>query len=333
MPFRRGFTLVELLVVVAIVGVLVSLLLPALQSSREAARQAQCKSNMRQIGIALLTYEESQKFLPSGAESKKNPTAPTTPYNFYRWSALAQITPYMENKAAQSALVMTLPLYGSDLAVTPENKAGSKLMIPEFLCPSDLGERVNPDFGPTNYAVCSGTGIDGGSPFNTDGTFFINSKMRLSRVTDGTSHTIAASESILGVNPPAGALRNSVNPRYVYGFAKGAPLTKAFCDSTAKWNYTDPRGFAWVSGEYRCGLFNTHDTPNSSEIDCMASVVAGPLTTIYSAYGWRAARSMHAQGVNVLFLDGSVQVITNSIELDLWQSLSTRAGRESLVLD
>jgi prepilin-type processing-associated H-X9-DG protein len=86
------------------------------------------------------------------------------------------------------------------------------------------------------------------------------------------------------------------------------------------------------NGEYRCGLFNTYDTPNSSEIDCMASVAAGPLTTIYSAYGWRAARSMHAQGVNVMYMDGSVHVITNSVVLGLWRALSTRAGRENLAI-
>jgi hypothetical protein len=307
----------------------VLLLLPAVQASREAARLAHCKSNMRQIGIALQSFEGAHKMLPSGAESKPYPASPFTPHNFYRWSALARITPYLENEAAQAALVLSVPLYGANLAVTPENREGVKLVLPEFLCPSDQGVPVNPQFGPTNYAVCAGSGIDGGSPFDTDGLFYVNSKTRMSAVADGASKTIAASESILGVNPPPMTPRTGADPRYVYGFARLAPLTKDFCDQTALWNFTDPRGFAWVSGEYRCGLFNHHDTPNSREFDCMASVVAGPIDQLYAAYGWRAARSMHIGGVNAMYLDGSIQFTSDTIDLIVWQAMSTRAGSET----
>ena len=244
MQFRNGFTLVELLIVIGIVGLLVLLLLPAVQASREAARGAHCKSNLRQVGLAVLNFESHRKVLPSGAESKAYPVAPATPHNFYRWSALAQIAPYIENEAAQKALVLSVPLYGSNLLVTPQNTAGVKLMLEEFLCPSDMGNPVSTVFAPTNYAMCAGTGIGGGTPFDTNGLFYVNSKTRVGGVTDGLSRTIAASESVLGVAPPSMTPRSGINPQFVYGYAPVVPLTTASCNSTVLWNFTDPRGFA-----------------------------------------------------------------------------------------
>ncbi|HEY2882654.1 MAG TPA: DUF1559 domain-containing protein [Pirellulales bacterium] len=328
---HRGFTLIELLVVVAIIGVLMALVLPAVQSAREASRRTQCANNLKQMGLALLNFESARKRFPSGEESKEFEAQPFTPYNFYRWSTLAQLTQYMENSQAFKSLDMTVPLYAADFSVFPQNKDGVALMIPEFLCPSDRVERVRADFGPTNYAVCSGSGIGGGTPFDTDGVFYANSRVRIADITDGTSKTAAISESVLGEpgNPPPGTPKANADPRMAYLFAGAVPLTEASCQASLSWNYQDPRGFAWVSGEYRCGSYNHYWGPNAADFDCVSAKIFGALTDVYAAYGWRAARSFHRGGVNLLVADGSVHFVPDGVNSVIWHDISTRSGGET----
>ncbi len=93
---RRGFTLVELLVVIAIIGVLVAILLPAIQSARESARRTACTNNLRQLGVAAQNFYASMNAFPVGSESKAYPEQPANQWTFYRWSALAHLTPFLE---------------------------------------------------------------------------------------------------------------------------------------------------------------------------------------------------------------------------------------------
>ena len=125
-----GFTLVELLIVIAIIGVLVSLLLPAVQAAREVARSMTCANNLRQIAIASHHFHDAQGRFPPGAVAKEYLAAPSTPWTFYRWSALAMLSPHIENSAASDALELSVPLYNSALAVTPENREGVKIQVP-----------------------------------------------------------------------------------------------------------------------------------------------------------------------------------------------------------
>src|SRR4051812_45341896 len=151
----RGFTMIEVLVVIAIIGVLVALLLPAVQMAREAARRSQCLNNLRQLGLAIHNFEAANKRLPVGSESKAYAAAPTFPYNFYRWSALAYLTPYLEQSNVYNGLDLTVPLYAPpSFAIATQNQAAVKTVVPLFLCPSDLKKAVADGFGPTNYAAC-----------------------------------------------------------------------------------------------------------------------------------------------------------------------------------
>src|SRR3954465_5866265 len=101
---KGGFTLVELLVVIAIIGVLVALLLPAVQAAREAARRMQCSNNLKQLGIALHNYHSSQNGFPVGFLYPSNTTGLPVPALHYRWSVLAQMTPYLEQTSVYNAL-------------------------------------------------------------------------------------------------------------------------------------------------------------------------------------------------------------------------------------
>jgi prepilin-type N-terminal cleavage/methylation domain-containing protein/prepilin-type processing-associated H-X9-DG protein len=331
---RNGFTLIELLVVIAIVGVLVALLLPAIQSVRESARRTSCSNNLKQLGLALAHYESARKSFPTGADSKIWEDGPTLPQTFYRWSTFAHLTPYLEEKAARNALDFSVPLFTNVAAVVAaQNRAGVALVIPSFLCPADIGTAVDTGFGPLNYAACTGDGTDGGSPFQTNGIFYINSKTRLRDITDGLSKTVALAESTLGSGAESfSGTVNKIDPQAAYAYVFGTPLTDSNCNSAVNFNWTNRRGYAWVNGEYRCGLFNNYLEPNAQRIDCMASVLnTSDPTQLYAAYGWRAARSRHAGGVNVSLADGSVHFIPDGVNQRIWQAISTRAGGEAVV--
>lgn len=318
-----GFTLVELLVVIAIIGVLMGLLLPAVQMAREASRRASCGNNMRQVGLAMLNYQSARGYFPPGSVAKRYEGSPNTPWTFYRWSALAMLTPFLEQSAAYNLLDLQKPLYSITYSVTPENVAGVRTMVPLFLCPSDQQRRLHPGFGPTNYAFATGNGAGGGTPLDTNGPFFVNSRMRPAEFRDGMTNTIAMSESLLGVSGD-----QNQHPDVSYRFTFAAPLNATVCAVTSMWNIQDPRGFSWANGEYRTTFYNHRSTPNSTEHDCISSMLSGNVDRRFTPFGWRAARSQHPGGVNVMRMDGSIDFINNDIDLAVWRALSTRAGGE-----
>ena len=135
--------------VIAIIGVLVALLLPAIQSAREAARRTQCLNNLKQLGVALHNYVSAEKHFPPGSVAKTYAGEPNHPQTFYRWSSLAHLLPYMENQSVRDLLDLSLPLYmpGAGYPIADRNKAGVAQVLPEFLCPSDLGQPVKTRVG------------------------------------------------------------------------------------------------------------------------------------------------------------------------------------------
>ena len=329
-PVRRsGVTLVELLVVVAILGVLVGLLLPAVQTARAAARRSSCANNLRQIGIALSNHESAERAYPVGSESRAFAAYPRVTAQHCRWSVLAHLAPYYESQELLDGLDRSVPLY-IDLrpdAIAAQNKPIVKIVVPLFLCADDRGSAVSPIFGPTNYAGCAGAGGGDGTPYDTDGLFFINSRTRTKDITDGLSKTVAFSESLLGDS--ASTNRATVTPANAYRFIMSAPLTESSCAATAVWNFSDPRGFSWANGEYRTTLYNHWYPPNATTMACMGVLMsppAGKMERLYAAYGWRAARSRHPGGVNVVMADGATRFVRDEVDPAAWRALSTRAG-------
>lgn len=312
--------------VIAIIGVLVALLLPAVQAARAAARNAECKNNLRQLGLASQNHVAALRYFPAGTTAKKFLADTRTPWSFYRWSALARLTPYLELSTTYAELDLAVPLYSANLEVTDQNVDAIAIRIVQFLCPSDIGRTVNPDFGPTNYAFNAGTGLEGGAPHDTDGMAFENSQIKPAQVIDGLSNTCLASESPLG--QPSGLGAAVHDAQFEYQFLLSNVLTDARCANARQWNVSEARGFSWANGEYRCTMYNHYLAPNSAAADCMGVTLLGSSEKRFRPYGWRAARSLHSGGVNVLMADGAVRFVSDDVDLSLWRGMASRNGDE-----
>ncbi|TWU50775.1 hypothetical protein Poly51_40680 [Rubripirellula tenax] len=182
---RKAFTLVELLVVIAIVGVLVGLLLPAVQFAREAARQTTCRNHLKQIGLAIHAYHGTHRALPVGCVDSRVVSRSLRSKN-YAWSAL--LLPFIEQQPLHESIDFGIPFDHANNA----DAASKQLAI--YLCPT-----VTPQYsvrGPTHYGGLYGeTLVD---PANDDGLFLYNRRLAFRDCGDGLSHTMAVSEDVIG---------------------------------------------------------------------------------------------------------------------------------------
>jgi prepilin-type N-terminal cleavage/methylation domain-containing protein len=233
---QAAFTLVELLVVIAIIGILVALLLPAIQAARESARRAQCQNNIKQIGLALQNYHSARNSFPPGAAFQEGST----------WSAY--ILPYMEESAAANVLKIDLVTPQPYSSSAPSYTATGNLLaletfMPAFRCPSQFMPERMPDKVapgayvqarmPANYIACaSGTASTVGSHQLLAGEFH-NDMEQL----DGVMYGVFMREGIPGYTPPKS--RPGSGPR-TYG--KSLVNIKKIEDGTSK---TVAMGEAW----------------------------------------------------------------------------------------
>jgi prepilin-type N-terminal cleavage/methylation domain-containing protein len=178
---RRGFTLTELMIVMGIIAVLISLLLPAVQSAREAARRAYCENNLRQLGIALANYMSTHTVFPPGVVNDKGPISNLPQGYDHGW--IVQILPFIGENNLYRHVDFVESVYA------PENETVREVKITTLLCPS------NSFRAGTNYAGCH---HDVEAPIAADnhGVLYLNSRVKPDDVLDGLATTILLGETL-----------------------------------------------------------------------------------------------------------------------------------------
>jgi prepilin-type N-terminal cleavage/methylation domain-containing protein/prepilin-type processing-associated H-X9-DG protein len=362
---RSGFTLIELLVVIAIIAVLIALLLPAVQAAREAARRAQCVNNLKQMGIGCHNYHSANDTLPwgSGPWGWNDLSAHILLLPYIEQTAAWNAFNFNDGDDTDSNGVN--PAQEN----TPFNRTSQSFQVNTFLCPSDSnrltsGGTLGP-YGRTNYC-----GNVGSSPFSyasitpLDGIFkwvggdeFLPDHKNLRTgnpqpgkgscvsfrdITDGLSNTAMFSERVLGIgtssatqdplNPSSALYSVSTNPTTDIYPVNYVPKCKAINRLTGPLKSGRAAGSMYWIGypmQTRYGHVMTPNTTNCASGDEGTNGGSGP----NSGGGAYTAMSRHPGGVNILFADGSVKFVKNSIAQTTWWALGSRAAGEVVSAD
>jgi prepilin-type N-terminal cleavage/methylation domain-containing protein/prepilin-type processing-associated H-X9-DG protein len=382
---RQAFTLIELLVVIAIIGVLIALLLPAVQSARESARRTQCLNNLKQLALAVNSYITQQNFLP--AQTTENTSIIAGASNVQWWTPwMAGLLPHIEQEPMYNALNFNLPMLEMAAPLSGANTTVALMKLSVLLCPSESLDR-QPNFavsssGPgytgqfsaSNYACnyggpamiksCTGTIVpnkvknnlvfnqitqSGGNPPATAGP------IRVQSITDGMSMTALFSEHLLA-NDNLQSQSVPVTPGGPTGKRALFPVSFTVVldqgsSSNAQSFLNACKGLAATTQATSTGSFGTQwllssdfATANNAYVHFMppnSSSCAGTpdASTYISNSTWGGigaaitATSNHPGGVHVAFGDGSVKFIKDSVDVQTWWALGTRAGKEIIGAD
>ncbi len=324
-PWPRGFTLVELLVVIAIIGVLCALLLPAIQSAREAARRLSCMNNLKQIGVALHNRASAHGGFPPAF------LAPPDTLQRGSWSIHGRLLPYLEQSSAYDNVRLDVDWHGQTDSGVPA------LRIPTYLCPSEPNDEARrwargPYVHPQTYGFNFGTWFvyDPIRRRAGDGSFCVNHGTRPSEFDDGMSHTLGAAE----VKAYTSYIRNTADPgpevpSSVDFFADFDGQRKLGPQRNQNTGHT-----VWCDGRVHHSGLTTVFPPNTVvpyefegktyDIDFNSQQEGRSLTQ--PTYASVTARSYHPGLVNTVFMDGSVQSVSDSVDVDVYRALGTRAG-------
>ena len=322
-----GFTVIELLVVVAIIGLLTALVVPAVMSSRSAARRLSCQNNLKQVGLAIHNIAAARGRLPAGLSEYR--TTGSDAAN--GWSPHAQLLDYLDQAPLADTLDLAEPFkagHQSDLGSRPGT------VVPTFACPED------PVTGGNNYRFNTGRsltfdsrwgpGLDEppddlpGGPF---GPFGLWTQFTTASIRDGVSNTAAVSEK--RKSGPADGFDPAADVWFtnLLAVAGADPdVLRSACDRdvTSPSQYYADVGRTWAAPSYYHTWYNHALPPNPGFPDC--SMQGSDLGYRPDYGGFYPATSDHRGGVNLLLLDGSARFVSDAVDPATWAALGTRAA-------
>lgn len=323
-----AFTLIELLVVIAIIGILVALLLPAVQAAREAARRVECKNHLRQLALAVLNYESTYGRIPASAVVDLDVTETG---NNGSWGVHGRILHFLEQGNLYEDVDITVAWDYQQ----PIDGVG----VPVYQCPTDSGTREIRDPGggkvrlvPTSYGFNMGTWFvfDPQKRKGGDGAFFPNSHLKLADFRDGTSNTLLAAE----VKAWQPYMRNG-GPTTT-SIPNDAAAAAAMAGSGAQFKTTGHT--EWPDGRVHHTGFTATLTPNTVvpltvngellDVDYNSWQEGKNGTAGSPTFAIVTSRSFHPGVVHAALVDASVQSVAESIDLKVWRAMATRRGNE-----
>lgn len=323
----RAFTLVELLVVIAIIGILVALLLPAIQAAREAARRSECSNNMKQIGLALHNYHDTQgKFPPTGILYGDPYRVPhQVPYH-HTW--LVMLLPFMEEGSLYDGVRVDLPIWNDGAG---QRQAVVGTQVDALQCPTSAKLELNEtrNLAYTNYAASEGyhwwttawlhSGHHPSFTIRSDfsGVFTVTKCNGQADIEDGTSNVIAVAE-VNSTGYKWGRIRTS---------GTGVPRK-----NTGERVFR--AAFVWTGVYGECCETGRYMNPDGNGPSTGARWFPGgwpyPFSPTYlSAWGpnaeWPGAGSLHSGGVNVALADGSVRAVSSTVDWGIWAKVNGKS--------
>lgn len=343
---RAGFTLVELMVVLLIIGILLALIFPGVQSMVENARTAACRTNMQQIVRAMQSFRSNHGHYPASWSS--TPAASGSD-DVSGWSAQARLLPHLEQSKLFKNIDFTQP-YSTSIEIEQADGTVTQLgamRVPVYLCPSEAKDEARydgntPEHYPINYAFNLGTWFvynpetgEGGN-----GAFYPDSRLKDSAFTDGRDETLCMAE-VKGWTP---YFRNkgdaTVAP--IPDFEETDYLTDPDVVGMGGTLKTNSGHTEWIDGRAHQTGFTTAYPPNAGIIHTESDkeydvdwtnwqegkglAASSPTTT--PTFAAVTARSYHPGGVNVVMMGGSVHTVGDDIHPGVWRAYSTRDGEE-----
>ncbi|MDR0703793.1 MAG: DUF1559 domain-containing protein, partial [Planctomycetaceae bacterium] len=334
--------------VIAIIGMLIAILLPAVQAAREAARRMSCTNNLKQWGLSLHNYHDTHERFPNLGSAATN-----------SFSIQALLLPYVEQTALHNLIDYSLPTNNA------AQRPAVQTQLPFSLCPSDSTPKLiyckalgtATQVAPNSYVVCTGPTYTVGAQINDPGAGVVMSTLvtgglfhfwtaggtgmggttvaqsniyNFNSITDGTSNTMAMSECIVGPGSSTSILLADVTGlSYADAISSGQYRTLMISGGIDQFTATTPeeletilstktnwfadRCSTWMIGRLQYTAYGAFLPPNSKI----------PSAWYTMNCGFLAARSYHQGGVNVLLVDGSVHKVSDSIDLNSWKALST----------
>jgi len=347
---RAGFTLIELLAVVGLIGLLLALLIPAVQGARAAARRAECQNHLKQIGLGMAGHEAVHGSFPPNLDGlltvAMQPTIPGRQSSGQGAGPLVWVLPHADQ----------LPLFNSiNFAISQGEGAGADenytvrlVSVGLFLCPADPPAPVA-GMGRTNYRFCLGPNVNissppaylpSGGPTGREGVFsFEEFLIRAADIPDGLSQTVGVSERLQGdwtrrVFKRGGDYR-VIPPGDIFG-------SDGMIQACASAEFVEEKvnsrgGESWFFRGTHCTSYNHVAAPNPREGACGVDIFGmypNPNQIwMMPLSGSFPATSSHSGGVNTLMMDGSVRFVRDGIAIPVWRGLASRAGGEVAPLD